>query len=558
MAITSLDGKRFAEMVIMGANHLANNANIVDALNVFPVPDGDTGTNMNLSMTSGAKEVQKNVQEHIGMVASSLSKGLLMGARGNSGVILSQLFRGLGKAIEHKNVISASEFAQALEAGVNTAYKAVMKPVEGTILTVAKDAAKKAVEVAKTETDLVNLMEAVVSEAKNSLDRTPDLLPVLKEVGVVDSGGQGLVFVYEGFLAELKGEALPNTSNTALSMNDMVNAEHHKTAQSFMSTEDITFGYCTEFMVKFEDDKLSKNPFSEESFRNDLSHYGDSLLVISDDEIVKVHIHSEQPGEVLTYGQRYGSLINMKIENMRQQHSTIIGEMHNTLETEKKSSEEQEYGIIAVSMGKGIGNLFKSIGASAIIEGGQTMNPSTEDILKAVQEVNARKVIILPNNKNIVMAAEQAAQVAEQDIVVVPTKTVPQGMSALLAFNPSLTLDENKNSMLDALQHVKTGQVTYAVRNTTIDGISIEKDDYMGIADGDIVGTDKDLVTAATLLLNKMIVEDDEIVTIIYGEHVTAEQVEEVTSYINENYEDIEVEIHNGEQPLYPFIFSIE
>lgn len=558
MAITSLDGKRFAEMVIMGANHLANNANIVDALNVFPVPDGDTGTNMNLSMTSGAKEVQKNVQEHIGMVASSLSKGLLMGARGNSGVILSQLFRGLGKAIEHKNVISASEFAQALEAGVNTAYKAVMKPVEGTILTVAKDAAKKAVEVAKTETDLVNLMEAVVSEAKNSLDRTPDLLPVLKEVGVVDSGGQGLVFVYEGFLAELKGEALPNTSNTALSMNDMVNAEHHKTAQSFMSTEDITFGYCTEFMVKFEDDKLSENPFSEESFRNDLSHYGDSLLVISDDEIVKVHIHSEQPGEVLTYGQRYGSLINMKIENMRQQHSTIIGEMHNTLETEKKSSEEQEYGIIAVSMGKGIGNLFKSIGASAIIEGGQTMNPSTEDILKAVQEVNARKVIILPNNKNIVMAAEQAAQVAEQDIVVVPTKTVPQGMSALLAFNPSLTLDENKNSMLDALQHVKTGQVTYAVRNTTIDGISIEKDDYMGIADGDIVGTDKDLVTAATLLLNKMIVEDDEIVTIIYGEHVTAEQVEEVTSYINENYEDIEVEIHNGEQPLYPFIFSIE
>lgn len=558
MAITSLDGKRFAEMVIMGANHLANNANIVDALNVFPVPDGDTGTNMNLSMTSGAKEVQKNVQEHIGMVASSLSKGLLMGARGNSGVILSQLFRGLGKAIEHKNVISASEFAQALEAGVNTAYKAVMKPVEGTILTVAKDAAKKAVEVAKTETDLVNLMEAVVSEAKNSLDRTPDLLPVLKEVGVVDSGGQGLVFVYEGFLAELKGEALPNTSNTTLSMNDMVNAEHHKTAQSFMSTEDITFGYCTEFMVKFEDDKLSENPFSEESFRNDLSHYGDSLLVISDDEIVKVHIHSEQPGEVLTYGQRYGSLINMKIENMRQQHSTIIGEMHNTLETEKKSSEEQEYGIIAVSMGKGIGNLFKSIGASAIIEGGQTMNPSTEDILKAVQEVNARKVIILPNNKNIVMAAEQAAQVAEQDIVVVPTKTVPQGMSALLAFNPSLTLDENKNSMLDALQHVKTGQVTYAVRNTTIDGISIEKDDYMGIADGDIVGTDKDLVTAATLLLNKMIVEDDEIVTIIYGEHVTAEQVEEVTSYINENYEDIEVEIHNGEQPLYPFIFSIE
>ncbi|MGE6258709.1 DAK2 domain-containing protein [Heyndrickxia sporothermodurans] len=558
MAITSLDGKRFAEMVIMGANHLANNANIVDALNVFPVPDGDTGTNMNLSMTSGAKEVQKNVQDHIGKVASALSKGLLMGARGNSGVILSQLFRGLGKAIENKKMISSLEFALALEAGVETAYKAVMKPVEGTILTVAKDAAKKGVEVAKTETDLVRLMEEVVKEANHSLNRTPDLLPVLKEVGVVDSGGQGLVFVYEGFLAELKGEVLPNTTNYSLSMNEMVNAEHHKSVQSFMNTEDIQFGYCTEFMVKLDQNKLKKNPFSEEKFRNDLSNYGDSLLVISDDEIVKVHVHSEQPGEVLSYGQSYGSLINMKIENMREQHSTIIDEMHNTLSTDQKPQEEREYGIIAVSMGKGIASLFKSIGANEIIEGGQTMNPSTEDILKAVKEVNAKKIIILPNNKNIIMAAEQAAQVAEQEIIVVPTKTVPQGMSALLAFNPSLPLDENKNLMVDAIQHVKTGQVTYAVRDTSIDGISIEKDDYMGIADGKIVETNNNLVTSATSLLEKMIDEDDEIITVIYGDSVSSEQVEEVIAYINEKYEDLEIEVHNGEQPLYSFIFSIE
>ncbi|MCM3237765.1 DAK2 domain-containing protein [Heyndrickxia oleronia] len=557
MAITSLDGKRFAEMVIKGANHLASNAKIVDALNVFPVPDGDTGTNMNLSMTSGAKEVQKNVQDHIGHVAAALSKGLLMGARGNSGVILSQLFRGLGKAIENNKEVTTKEFAAALEAGVETAYKAVMKPVEGTVLTVAKDAAKKAVEIAKIEIDFIPFMESIVEEAKKSLNRTPELLPVLKEVGVVDSGGQGLVFVYEGFLAELKGEALPNESTISFSMNEMVSAEHHKNAQSFMNTEDIEFGYCTEFMVKFEEDKLKKHPFSEEKFRNELSRFGDSLLVVSDDELVKVHIHSEQPGEVLTFGQQYGNLINMKIENMRQQHSSIIGDMHNTLET-TVPKEEQEYGIIAVSMGKGIADLFKSIGASAVIEGGQTMNPSTEDILTAVKEVNARKIIILPNNKNIIMAAEQAAQVSEQEIIVLPTKTVPQGMSALLSFNPSLSLGENEKLMKEAIQHVKTGQVTYAVRDTTIDGIAIEKDDYMGIADGKIVETSKDLISATTSLVNKMVNEDDEIITIIYGEDISAEQVEYVTAFIEKNYEDIEVEVHNGKQPLYSFIISVE
>jgi uncharacterized protein len=558
VSITSLEGKRFAEMVIQGANNLAANAKMVDALNVFPVPDGDTGTNMNLSMTSGAKEVQNNVQEHIGKVAGALSKGLLMGARGNSGVILSQLFRGFGKAIENKAALNSEEFAASLQTGVETAYKAVMKPVEGTILTVAKDAAKQAVETAKTESDIIVLMEAVVKEARASLNRTPDLLPVLKEVGVVDSGGQGLLLVYEGFLAELKGEQVSELTSLP-SMDELVSAEHHKNVQGFMNTEDIEFGYCTEFMVRFEE---GKETFSEENFRNDLSAFGDSLLVISDEELAKVHIHSEQPGDVLSYGQKYGSLINLKIENMRQQHSTIMNETAHHLdagaENAEKSKEKQEYGIVTVSMGEGIAELFRSIGATYVIEGGQTMNPSTEDIVKAVEEVNAEKVIILPNNKNIIMAANQAAEVISGDVVVVPTKTVPQGMAALLAFNPSAGTAENQESMTEASSQVKTGQVTFAVRDTNIDGLSIQKDDFMGISEGKIVVTDKERLETAKNLLNEMLDEESEILTILYGEDASEEDVNALTEFVEEQYEEVEVEVHNGKQPLYSFIFSIE
>lgn len=556
MSIKVLDGKQFAEMVIQGANHLSANAKYVDALNVFPVPDGDTGTNMNLSMTSGAKEVKNNVQEHIGKVGSALAKGLLMGARGNSGVILSQLFRGFAKAIETKPTINSKDFAAALDAGVTTAYKAVMKPVEGTILTVAKDAAKHAVAAAKNHDDLIALMEEVVKEAKASLDRTPDLLPVLKEVGVVDSGGQGLVFVYEGFLAELKGEKLSDSPAAMPNMNDLVSAEHHKNVQSHINTADIEFGYCTEFMVRLE----GKASFSEEDFRQDLSKFGDSLLVISDEEVVKVHIHSEQPGEVLTYGQKYGNLINMKIENMRQQHSNIVGESMTPLLTEanKPKKEKQEYGIVAVSMGSGIADLFRSIGANAVIEGGQTMNPSTEDIVKAIKEVNARKVIILPNNKNIIMAAEQAAQVAEEEVIVIPSKTVPQGMTALLSFNPSADSVTNKDMMSEAMKHVKTGQLTYAVRDTSIDGLEISTGDFMGLADGKIVLKDQDKVKAAKELLSQMLDENSEILTILKGEDASTEDVNAIIEFVEAEFEEVEVEVHNGEQPLYAFIFAIE
>ena len=557
MSITSLDGKRFAEMIIQGANHLAANAAIVDALNVFPVPDGDTGTNMNLSMTSGAKEVQNNIQAHIGKVGVALSKGLLMGARGNSGVILSQLFRGFSKAIEKKEFINSQEFAQAFEAGVQMAYKAVMKPVEGTILTVAKDAAKQAMLSATKNRDIAGVMEDVVSEAHASLNRTPDLLPVLKEVGVVDSGGQGLVFVYEGFLAELIGEALPTHSAYSPSLDDLVETEHHKSVQGFIHSEDIVYGYCTEFMVRLEAEKVAKKPFNEIIFRNEISVYGDSLLVISDEEIVKVHIHSEQPGNCLNYGQQYGSLIKLKIENMREQHTAIVGEKTRTpLHTEPK--EKEKYGIISVALGTGISELFRSIGANEIIEGGQTMNPSTEDIVNAVKAVHAETIIILPNNKNIIMAAEQAADVLEEHVIIIPAKTIPQGMAALLAFNPSISPEDNQFAMKQALEHVKTGQITFAVRDTTIDGLTIENGDFMGMSEGKIVISAKTKVQAAKELLTKMIDEDAEILTIIYGEDATEEEVEELVAFCEETFKDIEVEVHSGEQPLYAFIFSIE
>lgn len=556
MSITVLEGKRFAEMVIKGANHLSSNAKYVDALNVFPVPDGDTGTNMNLSMTSGAKEVQNNIQSHIGKVGLSLSKGLLMGARGNSGVILSQLFRGFSKSIEQKESITGKDFAEALQFGVETAYKAVMKPVEGTILTVAKDAAKKGMEAAEKQDDIILILEEVVKEANASLNRTPDLLPVLKEVGVVDSGGQGLVFVYEGFLAELKGEKLPDSMKAVISMNELVNAEHHKNVHSVINTEDIEFGYCTEFMVRLEQEKLGDQPFSEEEFRKDLSQYGDSLLVIADDEVVKIHIHSNVPGEVLTYGQKYGNLLKMKIENMREQHSTLVENAEK--EANAAPKEQQEYGIVTVSMGSGIAELFRSIGADYVIEGGQTMNPSTEDIVKAIQKVHAKKVFILPNNKNIIMAAEQAVDVLGDHVVVIPSKTVPQGMAALLAFNPSAEIGTNANAMANAMKHVKTGQITYAVRDTNIDGLQIETGDFMGIADGKIVVKSKEKLESARKLLTSMIDEDAEILTIIKGEDASEEEVEALVSFAEEKFADVEVEIHDGNQPLYAFIFSIE
>lgn len=552
----SLDGIKFAEMVQAGSNHLAQNAEYVDSLNVFPVPDGDTGTNMNLSMTSGAKETAAHKEPNIGKTAQALSKGLLMGARGNSGVILSQLFRGFGKAIEKENELDAVKFAQAFQNGVDTAYKAVMKPVEGTILTVARVAAEKAVETAKTEEDIVIIMEQTLAAAKAALAKTPELLPVLKEVGVVDSGGQGLVFVYEGFTASLKGEAIPAPTKLD-SIDDLVNAEHHK-AQDFMDTSEIVYGYCTEFMVRFEDDK---KPFNEAEFREDMSHFGDSLLVISDDEVVKIHVHSETPGEVISYGQQYGSLVKVKVDNMRLQHTAIVGEDHHKEDVKKpvkKEVKKQPYAIVTVAMGEGVAELLQSVGASYVIEGGQTMNPSTEDIVNAIKEVGAEKVLILPNNKNIVMAAEQATELLDIEAAVVPTKTVPQGMAAILAFNSDLSVADNKKHMTEAYANVKSGQITFAVRDTSIDGVEIHKNDFMAIKEGAIIQATPSLKVASELLVSEMIDEDSEIVTILYGQDIEKETVDEFVEFIEEKYPDVEVEVHDGKQPLYPYIISVE
>ncbi|TCI31812.1 DAK2 domain-containing protein [Exiguobacterium sp. SL-10] len=563
MGLKRLDGLVFANMVANGAANLSQNADYVDSLNVFPVPDGDTGTNMNLTMTSGAKEVAALNSANIADVSSKFARGLLMGARGNSGVILSQLFRGFGKAIEGKTEVSTVDFAEALKRGVDTAYKAVMKPVEGTILTVAREAADEALRASESTSDFNEFMERVIVEAKASLERTPDLLPVLKEVGVVDSGGQGLLVIYEGFLASLEGKELEKPH--APVMDALIEAEHHAhAAQGFMSTEDIEFGYCTEIMVRFQDVKLKDAPFNEDAFRNELSELGDSLLVVADEELLKVHVHVETPGDVITKGQRYGELVAVKIENMRQQHSTILEEEHGANQhgvqtaTSTAPKAKVPYAIVTVAMGEGVSDLFRSLGAAHVIEGGQTMNPSTEDIVKAIEAANADHVFIFPNNSNIIMAAEQAASVAPCGVSVIPTKTVPQGLAAAIAFNPEADVDTNESVMKTAASAVKSGQVTYAVRDTSIDGVEIRKDDHMAIAEKKIVASSGSSLEAAKRLVDALVDADDEIITILTGEGSSAEDVEALSAYIESKNDEIEIEVHDGKQPLYSYIFSVE
>lgn len=489
--ISKINGKLFADMIIQGAQNLSNNADLVDSLNVYPVPDGDTGTNMNLTITSGREEVETNLSQNIGELGKTFSKGLLMGARGNSGVILSQLFRGFCKNIETETEIDVQQFAESFQAGVETAYKAVMKPVEGTILTVAKDAANAAIDKASQVKDCVELMEHVIQVASDSLDNTPNLLAVLKEVGVVDSGGKGLLCVYEGFLKGLKGEKI-EAQTPKLDTDSFVNDDHD--FHGVINTEDIVYGYCTEMMVRFG---KNKKPFDEQEFRNDMSQFGDSLLVINDDEIVKVHVHTEHPGNVFNYGQKYGELIKLKVENMREQHREVIrkeqdGQLH------QKHAEPQtvESAVITISMGEGISELFTSMGATHIISGGQTMNPSTEDIVNVIEQSQCKRAIILPNNKNILMASEQAASIVEAETVVIPTKSIPQGITALFQYDEGSSLEENKNHMETALDTVQSGSVTFAVRDTKIDGIEIKTDEYMGLAEDKIVTSDADQLSA--------------------------------------------------------------
>ncbi|MBA4532187.1 DAK2 domain-containing protein [Brevibacillus halotolerans] len=570
-----LDGVQFSQMVYLGANNLHTNYKIVDALNVFPVPDGDTGTNMNLTFTAGVEELSRKESAHIGNSAQALAKGLLMGARGNSGVILSQLFRGFSKVVAGKETIDARTFADALKMGVDTAYQAVMKPVEGTVLTVAREAAEMAVKISRTTDDILTVMDKTFEQAKLTLSQTPEYLPVLKEVGVVDSGGQGLVYIYEGFVRALHGEKaveqkqMPGKATTLQNMSDLVEEKH--SAQSQLKTEDILYGYCTEFMVYLTGStEANKKPFAEASFRAQLDTMGDSLLVVSDEDVIKVHIHAEHPGNVLNYAQQFGSLHRIKIDNMREQHSNILREetAHVTSEEVQAESasiaikDEQElpvpYGIIAVAAGDGIAEIFQSLGVQVVVQGGQTMNPSTEDFVKAIEELHAEKMIILPNNKNIIMAAQQAAVLASVPVAVVPTKSVPQGMAALVAFNGGEELESNKEMMTKALEQVKTGLVTHAVRDTKMGDVEIAEGDFIGINEGTIITAQADMMDSAMELLKNMVDEETGLVTIIYGEGASEEQGALLEEMLADLFEDVEVEILSGRQPLYPFIFAVE
>ncbi|HAY0938603.1 TPA: DAK2 domain-containing protein [Staphylococcus aureus] len=547
--ISKINGKLFADMIIQGAQNLSNNADLVDSLNVYPVPDGDTGTNMNLTMTSGREEVENNLSKNIGELGKTFSKGLLMGARGNSGVILSQLFRGFCKNIESESEINSKLLAESFQVGVETAYKAVMKPVEGTILTVAKDAAQAAIEKANSTEDCIELMEYIIVKANESLENTPNLLAVLKEVGVVDSGGKGLLCVYEGFLKALKGEKV-EAKVAKLDKDEFVHDEHD--FHGVINTEDIIYGYCTEMMVRFG---KNKKAFDEQEFRQDMSQFGDSLLVINDEEIVKVHVHTEYPGKVFNYGQQYGELIKLKVENMREQHREVIRKEQHTA---KPKMETVETAIITISMGEGISEIFKSMGATHIISGGQTMNPSTEDIVKVIEQSKCKRAIILPNNKNILMASEQAASIVDAEAVVIPTKSIPQGISALFQYDVDATLEENKAQMADSVNNVKSGSLTYAVRDTKIDGVEIKKDAFMGLIEDKIVSSKSDQLTTVTELLNEMLAEDSEILTVIIGQDAEQAVTDNMINWIEERYPDVEVEVHEGGQPIYQYFFSVE
>lgn len=562
MKVEKITETEFRKMILTSSDRLNKNAEFINSLNVFPVPDGDTGTNMSLSFASGSKYVSESTSANVGDLAQALAKGLLMGARGNSGVILSQVFRGFAKSVSNKKELTPQDLAQALQGGVETAYKAVMKPQEGTILTVARKSAEAAKKVAKDDGDIVAVMKDTYEAAEAALKTTPDLLPVLKEVGVVDSGGQGLTFVYQGFYDALSGNVRDDEVHkpSPVEMDEMVSAEHHKSAQGKLNTEDIKYGYCTEIMVRLGAGRLVEKKFDYDEFRGYLAEIGDSLLVIADDEVVKVHVHTEHPGMVLSYGQKFGSLIKVKVDNMRLQHETIL-EKDEEEEREEEISENEisgDYGIIAIASGEGVAEIFKNLGATYVLSGGQTMNPSTKDIVDAIAKTKKDKVIILPNNKNIFLAADQAAEVCDVDAVVVPSKTIAQGMAAMLGFSKDADLEENKEAMTDELDTVISGQVTIAVRDTTIEGREIKKDDYMGIVDGNIVVTNPDRKEAAIEMVKAMLDEDSEVVTIIYGEDGNKEEAEAIETAVSELDEDLEIEIHEGNQPVYPYLISVE
>ena len=537
-----INGIVLKQMLESGMNHLSNHAAEVDALNVFPVPDGDTGTNMFLTVSNGVKAALQEEKNHVGKILKTLSRGLLMGARGNSGVITSQIFRGIYQDLQDNETIDASQLAHAFVNGSRIAYKAVMRPVEGTILTVVREAADYTYAYTVTEeiTDCILVMEKMVEECNEALLRTPELLPVLAEVGVVDSGGKGLTIIFEGMLEALKGNVI-GLSNESQSMDS---------AQTKVEGEE-EFGFCTEFILKLSETGMRH--FSESDFSNELATIGNSIVCVQDEDLVKVHVHTLEPFTAIKMGKRRGRFLKLKVENMQQQHDNILEK-----EEEQPAAEKKKYGIITVAPGSGIGDIFKELRADIVVGGGQTMNPSTEDFVEAIQKLNCDHIIILPNNSNIVMTANQAAQVCEdQDIHVLPAKTIPQGISACVMFNPEADIEENLSDMNEAIENVKSGEVTYAIKDTTYEGMDIKKDEFMGIFNRSIILSKPDCISATKALLDRMLDEDSELVTLIYGEDATLEQAQQMGEYI-EQISDAEVEIYEGKQPVYPFIIGVE
>lgn len=592
MSKRSLNGTEFTAMVLAGAEQLQLHAEHVNSLNVFPVPDGDTGTNMNLTMTAGVAELKSKYSESIGHSAGVLSKGLLMGARGNSGVILSQLFRGFSRYAASYTKLNSTQFAAALQTGVDAAYKAVVKPVEGTILTVAKEAAKHAVYFSRRSSDVVELMEQVLAKAKETLSQTPDMLPVLKQVGVVDSGGQGLVYIYEGFLRSLKNgapsvEAVTTSVGHTVSRDlpegivthpDLATVQVPASAQSQLSTEEIEFLYDMEFFINRQLGNTSSATFDEDKFRKALAVNGDSIIVIADDDTIKVHVHSKAPGEVLNLALLYGEITQIHILNMREQHRDLLStgmdiapmpELFADIPAESKTPEAPAvppadelapYGFIAVSSGEGISSIFKSLGVDVVLAGGQTMNPSTEDFVNAISSISAQQIYILPNNSNIVLAAQQARELleGERNVTVIPSKTIPQGIAAAFEFQEDESVETNTENMIEAVSRVQSGQVTYAVRDTTIDELHIKAGEFIGIQNSKIVAAAPDLLTACQELLGKMLTSGDEIITLLTGEDATEEITEGLTTWLEDNYPNAEVEVHYGGQPIYAYLFSVE
>lgn len=558
MEVSTINAAVFAKMFLAGAKNLEAKKEWINELNVFPVPDGDTGTNMSMTIMSAAKTVSELENPTMKELAKAISSGSLRGARGNSGVILSQLFRGFTKVIAEYDELDVAILTEAMQKAVETAYKAVMKPKEGTILTVAKGAANKALELCDDTDDIVFFVDEVIKEADHVLSKTPDMLPVLKQAGVVDSGGQGLVQVLKGGYDSLIGKEIDySIEGSAASAGVMkITAE---------TEADIKFGYCTEFIIVLNQPLTEKQ---EHEYKNFLESIGDSIVVVADDEIVKTHVHTNDPGLALQEALKHGSLSKIKIDNMREEHQEKLIKDAEKLAKEQKEEEtkeektegpRKEMGFISVSIGAGVNEIFKGLGVDYIIEGGQTMNPSTEDMLNAIDHVNADNIFILPNNKNIVLAANQAASLVEdKKIIVIPTKTIPQGITALINFIPDQSAEENAERMTEELENVKTGQVTYAVRDTVIDDKEIKQGDYMGIGDKSILAVGKDIKSTTEDMVAEMIDEESAIICIYYGEEVTEEDANALGAALEEKYPEVEVEIHFGGQPIYYYVISVE